>query len=131
MSDELSRTTEQLRAELRADILAGRGKLPRDSSGRVSAGFLERPEERGTPRTPHLGFQSVGELLASTPSVGIPKAYATKREQLEQLERELAALLSFSAPQLWRQIRAPLRRLLNRARRELRAIDRTDITTLS
>lgn len=61
---------------------------------------------------------------------GIPKVDVSRVAHLERLERELAALLSLSAPHLWAQIRAPLRRLLNRARHELRAADRGDLPLL-
>lgn len=119
----------QLALELRAEVLGGRGKLPRDASGRVVASFLEqleRPQERDVPRRP--GLESLTELLAGVAIAPASPAPSTRLERLEQLERELGALLFVSAPHLWRQIRAPLRRLLNRARRELRAADRADIT---
>jgi hypothetical protein len=120
----------QLALELRADVLNGRGKMPRDASGRVVQSFLahERPQERDVPRRP--GLESLTALFAG---IEIPIApdveiLTTRVARLETLERQLEQLLSTNAPHLWRQIRAPLRRLLNRARRELRAADRADFT---
>ncbi len=148
--DEFAKAKAQLQLELEADVLAGRGKLPRGNDGRVSPGFLsspspeprpklfprgaddsrrfrgsetdpERPQETSVPRSADV--HSLAALLGKAQTIAIAPA-VLKIDQLERLERELAALLSQSAPHLWRQIRAPLRRLLNRARRELRAVDR-------
>lgn len=118
---------EQLRLELRADVLAGRGRLPRDRSGRADV-LAGRGLVLG-PAVERPGLQNLAELLATVaiaPAVELPAH--TRVARLEALERDLERLLSNAAPHLWRQIRAPIRRLLNRARRELRAIDRADFT---
>lgn len=120
MTRELENVRQQLALELRADALTGRGQLPRDKSGRVSPGFLQEARSAG-------GLESLGAILSAAAGadrapVLIPAALRVAR--LEQLESELATLLSSSAPRVWLQIRQPLRRLLRRARLELRALER-------
>jgi hypothetical protein len=125
---------DELRRELTADILRGRARIPRDAGGHVIPSFLpsqhagELPHETSSRAG---GGQWLSEVLAAVPRppAGMaPIAPALKVAQLEQLERELSGLLSSSAPDVWSQIRAPLRRLLRRARRELRAVDRSTST---
>lgn len=133
----LEQLREQLRLELRADVVAGRGQLPRDRSGRVSSSFLEA--NRSTPAPAKLGLTSLGDILAAaapqlrpqlTPAELEQLGYVSSRvKQLEELERSLGRLLESSAPKVYEQLRAPLRRLLNRARRELRALDRSEPLT--
>ncbi len=137
--DDFSAAREQLRLSLEADLIAGRGKLPRDRSGRVSSSFLEEsrrelPEETA-PRSPAAnrnGFSGLSQILALVAPAAVLEEAPRPRDrvaQLEQLERDLAQLLESSAPAMWAQLRGPLRRLLNRARRELRAIDRSSPIT--
>lgn len=141
----------QLATEIRDDVLAGRGRLPRDRRGRVDAGYLdeltksgipkpgrargahraelvelERPQEREIPRRP--GLESLTALLAGAAIAPAAESLLTRVGRLEALERDLSRFLAESAPHIWREIRAPLRRLINRARRELRAADRADLT---
>lgn len=99
--------------ELAADVYAGRGRIPRDKAGNIAPGFLEAARARGGAAMP------LSEIL-KTVVPPAPPPPANDVERLELLERELAALLETAAPHLWQQIRAPLRRLLRRARLELR-----------
>lgn len=131
-SRDFHEVKRELAAEIRGEVLRGRGQLPRDKSGRVPPAFFD---DAGTPTNAELpqdraprGFTSIGDLLAGVgPQLDAIAAQfaplASRVQQLERLERELEALLSQSAPRLWAQIRKPLWKLLRQARRELRAVD--------
>lgn len=144
----------QLAAEIRADVLAGRGRLPRDRSGRVDATYLDELTKSGIPKTPRArgapprsaaeleqlerpqetpaerrqAAVSLSALLAGVAIAPAAEPLLTRVARLEALERELSRFLADSAPHIWREIRAPLRRLIGRTRRELRAADRADLT---
>lgn len=82
---------------------------------------VELPRERSTER--RAGLEPIAATIAATIGSWIQAEQdrpAIQLRRLEALERELYALLAESSPIEWQRIRAPLRQLLKRARRELR-----------
>lgn len=130
----IAEVKQQLAGELRDDVVRGRGRLPRDKSGRVDETFLkatrERPQEIGA--RSGRGFESLAQLVAIATPAPIAAVLTRPRDRvarLEAIDRELCTLLATETPATWYAVRRPLIKILKRARGELRKLERARMAT--
>lgn len=107
------------------------------SAGRGSSSYKAISDTIATPAMIPARLTSLSAILGNlAPAPAIPAAAAPREitpaellaeriARLEALELELYQLLASTAPATWRELRSPLVRLLRRARRNLRAVERT------